>query len=743
MRKVLATGLLATFSLLSTAVQAGPACSGNYLLEKTFASGGQWQLCWEHRQREGIVYHDIFYTPPGGTERRILNQANIAQIHVPYDDNGARFHDVSDYGLGGNNLNDLQTDDCPGGTFKGENGKNMVCLKTQERNHAHAHHVGSSDTHKIGEFFEVFSVTHVGAYNYIPAWKFYDDGTIEVAMGATGSLQRFRTGSQHASSGWLLNSTDKYGVSHLHNYYWRLDFDLGTNENDDVVEEIEFINQAGNISRNKLISPFNTEVARSIAPDSYRSWRIRDGANTNASGHAISYQIEPLLTGHRDTGPFYEPWTDNDFYVTVNNSCEIYASHNPQVNGCADNLSEFVNGQSLVNADLIVWYGMTFHHIPRDEDEPKMHAHWNSFKIIPRNVTVSNPLADSPGSGNTTVIFEDDFETDKGWTPNPQNTDTATTGMWERGNPEPTSSNGPKQLGNTVSGTQDLVTGATVGSSVDTNDIDNGVTSIRSPDISIPAGGPFTLSFNYYMAHTSNSSTEDFFKVSVVGSSTTVVLEELGATNDDDGSWLNSSTNIDAFAGQTVYLLIEAADNSGDSIVEAGVDDIKIEGVCADTDTDGLDDCFEQQIGTNPALVDTDGDGISDFAEVDYDTDASIYNPYHPTNNPGGTDLDANNQDTDGDGFSDSAEITAGTDPLDMNDVPVIPDGDLNIDGAVNAADVLIASRIISGQLTITAQQLSHGDVAPLVAGQPTPDGVFNLGDLIVIQRKALGLINF
>ena len=70
-------------------------------------------------------------------------------------------------------------------------------------------------------------------------------------------------------------------------------------------------------------------------------------------------------------------------------------------------------------------------------------------------------------------------------------------------------------------------------------------------------------------------------------------------------------------------------------------------------------------------------------------------------------------------------------------------DGDLNGDGVVDLADVLLANKIISGQMTPTADQLQHGDVAPLVNGVPAPNGVFDLGDLVVIVRKALGDVNF
>ena len=70
----------------------------------------------------------------------------------------------------------------------------------------------------------------------------------------------------------------------------------------------------------------------------------------------------------------------------------------------------------------------------------------------------------SGGGGGGTTVFSDTFETATGWTTNPSGTDTATTGAWERGGPEATSSSGPKQLGTTVSGVNDLVTGRLAGS---------------------------------------------------------------------------------------------------------------------------------------------------------------------------------------------------------------------------------------------------------------------------------------
>ena len=47
--------------------------------------------------------------------------------------------------------------------------------------------------------------------------------------------------------------------------------------------------------------------------------------------------------------------------------------------------------ESLNNQDLVVWYGATFNHLPRDEDENHMHPHWTGFSIIPRDMTATNP----------------------------------------------------------------------------------------------------------------------------------------------------------------------------------------------------------------------------------------------------------------------------------------------------------------------------------------------------------------
>jgi subtilisin family serine protease len=156
-----------------------------------------------------------------------------------------------------------------------------------------------------------------------------------------------------------------------------------------------------------------------------------------------------------------------------------------------------------------------------------------------------------------------------------------------------------------------------------------------------------------------------------------------------------------------------------------------------DDDNDGLSDGLEFTIGTNPLLADTDADGLTDYDEVAWDGNAAIYTP--------GVDLNPLAADTDGDGYPDGMEIATGHDPLVGTDTPVW--GDINDDGVVNVADVLLATRAVQGLVTLTSAESARGNLAPLANGvpqYPPADGpVLDVADLLLIQRKSLGLVVF
>ena len=111
--------------------------------------------------------------------------------------------------------------------------------------------------------------------------------------------------------------------------------------------------------------------------------------------------------------------------------------------------------------------------------------------------------------------------------------------------------------------------------------------------------------------------------------------------------------------------------------------------------------------------LDNDGDGLTDQNESCYDGDCSNYSPYNPSGNPPGGDLNMNNTDTDGDGYTDGMEVANGSNPLDTNSIPMMADGDVNLDGKTDVADLLLTQRHVLGFGLLTPIQTTHADMYP------------------------------
>lgn len=381
--------VLSTLALPALSV-AAEFCDDAYSISVTLPNQTSWDMCWEHRGLNGISLHHIFYKPPKGQRLMVLYRAELSQVHVPYDDNGIRYHDITDYGFGRTSMLSLATEDCPAGKLLSLFDKPVICQTLQNR--GEAYRLGT-DT-KQGQALSLFSVSQIGSYSYIPRWTFADDGSMEFSVGATGALQRIVADDQAQRPGWNIGF-DKVGISHLHNFFWRLDFDLGGQGNKDYVEQIDFTTQDAKLTRQSSI--FTKEAASSVAPELARTWVVNSSVLKNRKKQAMGYEIQLNQSGQRDDGPAIEPFTQHDLYVTKEKSCELYASHNlsalEEGEVCADNLAEFVDDEAIENEDIVVWPTVSFYHMPRAEDMPNMDAHWSSIRLLPLNWHNQNPLA--------------------------------------------------------------------------------------------------------------------------------------------------------------------------------------------------------------------------------------------------------------------------------------------------------------------------------------------------------------
>ncbi len=129
----------------------------------------------------------------------------------------------------------------------------------------------------------------------------------------------------------------------------------------------------------------------------------------------------------------------------------------------------------------------------------------------------------------------------------------------------------------------------------------------------------------------------------------------------------------------------------------------------SDGDADLLTDWEEAQLGLDPARADTDGDGMDDFWESDHGTNPALANA---------------SADPDGDGFSNLREFAAGTDPQ-VRTLPV-PGGPIVFWASQPVApDQTILATCAGTDLDSTAELARLPDTAPgsPLAAAPAPTG--------------------
>jgi primary-amine oxidase len=89
-------------------------------------------------------------------------------------------------------------------------------------------------------------------------------------------------------------------------------------------------------------------------------------------------------------------------WVTAYDPNELYAAGPyPNQSAGGDGLPAYVAGKRPVaNADIVLWYTMGFHHVPRPEDWPVMSTMWHSVSLVPYGFFDHNPtITGSPAAG--------------------------------------------------------------------------------------------------------------------------------------------------------------------------------------------------------------------------------------------------------------------------------------------------------------------------------------------------------
>ncbi|MEV4428744.1 copper amine oxidase [Streptomyces sp. NPDC053792] len=374
-----------------------PDCSAAYRITQKLDGGTTWRMCWRYDTEAGLTLTRVTYQPPGAAAPiPVLSSARLAQIHVPYDDGGAEYDDLTGAGFGWG-LQNLKTAECPGGTLTTVKVPEVgdvkgLCTTTRARGHAYrmASDSGSKVWQAQAKDLLVYTVNKVGWYEYITEWRFTADGTIGANVGATGSLSPVDYNATDGRSWPLGKGARGYATSHAHNVFWKLDFGLDGSTKDRIEQFDSTVTAPPAGGGGPTVKTKRTVVTKELAGDAknMRWWRVVSGTGKNADGHARSYEIVP---GHTDTHAG-RGFTKHDVYFTQSRACEKFASNN--IGDCAagagDSVDTWVNGETLTKPS--VWVNIGFHHIARDEDQQPMPVHWQGFQLAPRDVTAMNPL---------------------------------------------------------------------------------------------------------------------------------------------------------------------------------------------------------------------------------------------------------------------------------------------------------------------------------------------------------------
>ncbi|MBM4114705.1 MAG: hypothetical protein FJ252_02370 [Phycisphaerae bacterium] len=221
-------------------------------------------------------------------------------------------------------------------------------------------------------------------------------------------------------------------------------------------------------------------------------------------------------------------------------------------------------------------------------------------------------------------VFADSMDTDTGWSTS-ASTDTATTGKWERVDPIPTPAQPDDDAG---AGTQCYITAnGTPGGALGEQDVDGGTTTLTCPMFNLAGFADGVVSYaRWYSNNTGSAPNADSMPIEISndGGSTWVQME---LVTENLNAWATKSFRIGQFVTPTATMKVRfrARDEGAGSVVEAGVDDFRVDGISctvsnpADIDGNGNVDGADLGLllaGWGSSSPDVNGDGVVDGSDL-------------------------------------------------------------------------------------------------------------------------------
>jgi primary-amine oxidase len=410
-------------------------------------SGGEvsWQN-WHFRfrldPRVGPVLNLVRFDD-GGKLRSVMYEGSVSELFVPYMDPAEGwatrvFLDAGEFYHGGV-LRPLRAGtDCPSNAsyfdalVPSERGIPMrraqqACLfELSNGNPAWRHFEKGEVWGRPSRTLVLRAAATIGNYDYILDWRFEQDGSIHVAVGATGIIEtkavvEKKSSGEHAmAEAGSKPAPDAYGhfvaentigVNHDHFFSFRLDLDVDGQNNTFVAHRLKQKQLPASTHRKSIWvmepAPARTErdAMMDIHLDRPAMWIIANPNVRGPLGYATGYEIMPGETAASLLDPDDGPqrvgaFSTHQLWVTPYRADELYAAGvYPTASKGGDGLAHWTaKNRAIENTDIVAWYTLGFHHMPRAEDWPVMPVMWHEFVIRPFDFFSQNPVLTLPNA---------------------------------------------------------------------------------------------------------------------------------------------------------------------------------------------------------------------------------------------------------------------------------------------------------------------------------------------------------
>lgn len=403
-----------------------PAAARGFAIDGGIVSWAGWRFHLRTDPRMGLVLSTV--TIEDGARRRpVLYQAHLSEIFVPYMDPAPGWFDravldAGEYAFDGLAETLAPGIDCPAdaafvdGVTSDERGEPRVrprvaCLFERDSGLV-AWRKGVENTEQVegrpARELIVRMVATIGNYDYLFDWTFQRDGTLRVAVGATGQVAvKVATDPEHGRQ----VADGVVAVNHDHYFAFRLDLDVDGPANSFVRTRLETVRlpdanpRAAIWKAREHIARTEREALHDAGGGHPVQWRVVNPRVRNAAGHPTGYELRgghtvtpPALVADLDPVHRRAGFVRHPVWVTRHAIDERYAAGDyPLLAAAPGGLPLWTaRDRPIERADLVLWHVVGMHHIPRTEDWPVMPVLWHSFELRPYDFFDRNPALDLP-----------------------------------------------------------------------------------------------------------------------------------------------------------------------------------------------------------------------------------------------------------------------------------------------------------------------------------------------------------